>query len=204
MSLFNLPSFRLCVPPEPGKARSESQTDSHTPSWNQSHRPPPGNGPDPGGPPPAKRLKPSPDTQHQLAQSAPASNTLRPAPPRPSPMPTVSPVFFPNTSGPGRPQAAPSAPLPHLQARIGGSGLGTRWSLRQALGRRSLARSIRGKERLAIHLRQRILSDRGEESELLTYQDSPEDLQVGTNKLFTSLLCYTLHAFEPFICVNEC
>ncbi|CAL8356824.1 unnamed protein product [Gadus morhua 'NCC'] len=163
---------------EPGKARSESQTDSHTPSWNQSHRPPPGNGPDPGGPPPAKRLKPSPDTQHQLAQSAPASNTLRPAPPRPSPMPTVSPVFFPNTSGPGRPQAAPSAPLPHLQARIGGSGLGTRWSLRQALGRRSLARSIRGKERLAIHLRQRILSDRGEESELLTYQDSPEDLQA--------------------------
>ena len=36
-----------------------------------------------------------------------------------------------------------------------------------------------GKERLAIHLRQRVLSDRGEETELLTYQDNTEDLQVG-------------------------
>ena len=188
MILHNFQSLRLCVPPEPGKARSESQPDSHTPSWSQSHRPPPGNAPDPGGPPPAKRLKPSPDTQQQLDQSAPTSNTQRPVPPRPSPMPTVSRGFFSNTSGINRPQPSPSAPLPHLQARIGGSGVGTRWSLRQALGRRSLARSILGKERLAIHLRQRVLSDRGEESELLTYQDSSEDLQVGRMKFFTALL----------------
>lgn len=45
---------------------------------------------------------------------------------------------------------------------------------------RSLARGIVGKkERLSVHLRQSLLCDRGEERELLTYQDITEDLQVG-------------------------
>lgn len=37
-----------------------------------------------------------------------------------------------------------------------------------------------GKERLSFHLRQSLLCDRGEETELLTYQDITDDLQVGT------------------------
>ncbi|GLD72831.1 calmodulin-binding transcription activator 1-like isoform X7 [Lates japonicus] len=82
-------------------------------------------------------------------------------------------------------QGAPlqGTPFSHLQARIGGSGGGTRWSLRQTLGQRSLARRILGKERLAIHLRHRVLSDRGEETELLTYQDNTEDLQMDITML---------------------
>lgn len=37
-----------------------------------------------------------------------------------------------------------------------------------------------GKERLSFHLRQSLLCDRGEETELLTYQDITDDLQVRT------------------------
>lgn len=44
---------------------------------------------------------------------------------------------------------------------------------------RSLARRIVGKERLSVHLRQSLLCDRGEDRELLTYQDITDDLQVG-------------------------
>lgn len=43
---------------------------------------------------------------------------------------------------------------------------------------RSLARRIVGKERLSFHLRQSLVCDRGEETELLTYQDITDDLQV--------------------------
>ncbi|KAM6980784.1 calmodulin-binding transcription activator 1 [Aplochiton taeniatus] len=135
------------------------------------------------GPPPAKRLKPTPDTQ-QLANPSPSPITLvlpspnpsRSQPPNPSFQSMPPPSHRPSPS-PNPPQF-PSPPLSHLQARLGGPAGATRWSLRQALGRRSLARRILGKERLANHLRQRVLSGRGEESELLTYQEHTEDLQT--------------------------
>lgn len=187
----------LIVPAELRRARTESQPDNQNQSWSQTgHRAPQGAHGDQGGPPPAKRLKPSPDTQQQLASSTPSTNNLI-SPPSNSPSPDSRCSLLPNTltiqtqpsnlscqntppasSSPSRPQL-PNTPFSHLQARIGGSGGGTRWSLRQTLGQCSLARRILGKERLAIHLRQRVLSDRGEETELLTYQDNTEDLQVG-------------------------
>lgn len=177
------------------RPRAESQPDNQNQSWSQTgHRAQQGTQGEQGGPPPAKRLKPSPDTQQQLANSAPGTNTLNsllnssssPNPQHSLPPNTIQtqPSILscqntpPASSSPNRPQL-PSAPFSHLQARIGRSGGGTRWSLRQTLGQRSLARRILGKERLAIHLRQRVLSDRGEETELLTYQDNTEDLQVG-------------------------
>ncbi|XP_078105715.1 calmodulin-binding transcription activator 1-like [Sander vitreus] len=177
------------------RARTENQPDNHNPSWSQTgHRAQQGTQGEQGGPPPAKRLKPSPDTQQQLANSTPGPNTLTSllnSSPSPNPQRSLLPNTLqtqpsnlscqnapPASSSPNRPQL-PSTPFSHLQARIGGSGGGTRWSLRQTLGQRGLARRILGKERLAIHLRQRVLSDRGEETELLTYQDNTEDLQVG-------------------------
>ncbi|KAJ3601828.1 hypothetical protein NHX12_029591, partial [Muraenolepis orangiensis] len=91
-----------------------------------------------------------------------------------------------------RPGSAPPRPSPAPR--------GTGWSLRQALGRRSLARRILGKERLAVHLRQRVLSDRGEESELLTYQDSAEDLQTESAMVeINSLLAGYLGDVERFL-----
>ncbi|XP_008276831.1 calmodulin-binding transcription activator 1 [Stegastes partitus] len=181
------------------RPRTESQPDNQTQSWSQTgHRAPQGTQGEQGGPPPAKRLKPSPDTQQQLANSSPGNNPLS-ALLHSSPSPTPQ-RFLPSktlqtqpsnlscqnaplaSSSPSRPQL-PSAPFSHLQARIGGSGGGTRWSLRHTLGQRSLARRILGKERLAIHLRQRVLSDRGEETELLTYQDNTEDLQMDITML---------------------
>ncbi|KAI3369473.1 hypothetical protein L3Q82_007692 [Scortum barcoo] len=181
------------------RARAESQPDNLNPSWSQTgHRAQQGTQGEQGGPPPAKRLKPSPDTQQQLANSTPGTNTLNTLL---NSAPSANPQrpLLPNTqqtqpsnlscqkappasSSPNRPQL-PSAPFSHLQARIGGSGGGTRWSLRQTLGQRSLARRILGKERLAIHLRQRVLSDRGEETELLTFQDNTEDLQMDITML---------------------
>lgn len=165
-------------------------------TWSQTgHRTPQG---EQGGPPPAKRLKPSPDTQQHLANSTPGTNTLKTflsSSPNPtsqhSLLTTTLEIHSPNLSCQSAPPASssqphlPSAPLSHLQARIGGFVGGTRWSLRQTLGQRSLARRILGKERLAVHLRQRVLSDRGEETELLTYQDT-EDLQVWGEDLFVS------------------
>ena len=185
----------IFVSPELRRARTESQPDNQNPSWSQTgHRAQQGTQGEQGGPPPAKRLKPSPDTQQQLANSAPGAATLTSllnSSPSPNPPRSLLPNALqtqpsnlscqnapPASSSPDRPQL-PGAPFSHLQARIGGSGGGTRWSLRQTLGQRSLARRILGKERLAIHLRQRVLSDRGEETELLTYQDNTEDLQVG-------------------------
>ncbi|XP_071349330.1 calmodulin-binding transcription activator 1-like isoform X3 [Trachinotus anak] len=181
------------------RARTENQPDNQNQSWSQTgHRAPQGSQGEQGGPPPAKRLKPSPDTQQQLANSTPSTNTLNSLlTTSPSPNPQCS--LLPNTpqtqpsnlscqnappasSSPNQPQL-PSTPFSLLQARIGGSGGGTRWSPRQTLGQCSLARRILGKERLAIHLRQRVLSDRGEETELLTYQDNTEDLQMDITML---------------------
>ncbi|XP_069567045.1 calmodulin-binding transcription activator 1-like isoform X2 [Brachyistius frenatus] len=176
------------------RTRAESQSDNQNQSWNHpGHRAPQGTPGEQGGPPPAKRLKPSPDTQQQSANTNPGTNSLLNSSPsyRRSSLPKTLQTQPSNlscqtapvaSSSPSRPQL-PSAPFSHLQARIGGSGGGTRWSLRQTLGQRSLARRILGKERLAIHLRQRVLSDRGEETELLTYQDNTEDLQMDITML---------------------
>uniref|UniRef100_A0A665T4U0 Uncharacterized protein n=1 Tax=Echeneis naucrates TaxID=173247 RepID=A0A665T4U0_ECHNA len=175
------------------RARTESQPDNHNQSWSQTgKRAPQGTQGEQGGPPPAKRLKPSPDTQQQLANSAPSTNTCNTSP-SPNPQrslnkPQTQPSNLscqnapPASSSPNQPQL-PSTPFSLLQARIGGSGGDTRWSVRQTLGQCSLARRILGKERLAIHLRQRVLSDRGEETELLTYQDNTEDLQMDITML---------------------
>ncbi|KAM6928169.1 LOW QUALITY PROTEIN: calmodulin-binding transcription activator 1-like [Xenentodon cancila] len=181
------------------RTRTETQPDNQSQSWSQSgHRHPQGTHGELGGPPPAKRLKPSPESQQKLANSTPGTNlnnshfnsSQSPIPQRSPPPKTLqtqsSNLSCQNTplpsSSPSWPQL-PSAPFPHLQARIGESGGGARWSLRQTLGQRSLARRIQGKERLAIHLHQRVLSDRGEETELLTYQDNAEDLQVDITML---------------------
>lgn len=199
LSLLDLLSFcTTIVFLELKRARAESQPDNQNQSWSQSgHRAQQGTQGEQGGPTPAKRLKQIPDTQQQLANSTPGTNTLNSllnSSPSPNPQRSLPPNTLqtqpsnlscqnapPASSSPNRPQL-PSAPFSHLQARIGRSGGGTRWSLRQTLGQRSLARRILGKERLAVHLRQSLLSDRGEETELLTYQDNTEDLQVGGGK----------------------
>lgn len=169
--------------------RTESQPLNQ--SWSQTGQTPqPGANVEQGGPPPAKRLKSNPASQQQLANSAPGANTissLLDSSPRPNPLQSVLPKFQKteftyqrapvSSSTPDRPQF-PSAPFSHLQARIRRSEGGNMWSLRRSLGQNSLVRRIQGKERLAIHLRQRVLSDRGEETELLTYQDNSDDLQV--------------------------
>ncbi|KAM9409523.1 calmodulin-binding transcription activator 1-like [Pholidichthys leucotaenia] len=172
------------------RTRAGGKPDNQNQSWSQTgHRAPQG---EQGGPPPAKRLKSSPDLQQQLANSA-ASTTSISSPvtthpqrsPQPKPLqgqPSNLTCQNASVASPSRPQV-PSATFSHLQARMGGSGGGTRWSLRQALGQRSLARRVLGKQRLAIHLRQRVLSDRGEETELLTYQDNTEDLQMDITML---------------------
>nr|XP_020448594.1 calmodulin-binding transcription activator 1-like isoform X3 [Monopterus albus] len=175
------------------RARTENQQDNQNQSWSQTgHRGPQETQGEQGGPPPAKRCRPSPDTQQHLASSPPGNHTLSsllnysPSPnPQCSPPPNTQQIQPSNISYQSAPPAStcrneprlPSTPFSHLQARIGGSGGDIRWSLRQTLGQRSLARRVLGKERLAIHLHQRVLSDRGEETELLTYQDS-EDLQM--------------------------
>lgn len=185
----------ITVSSEPKRARAENQPDTQNQNWIQSgHRAQQGTQGEQGGPPPAKRLKQSPDTQQQLANSTPETTTLNSllssslAPnPKRSLQPNTLQTQPSNLSGPNTPPASaslnrlqlPNAPFSHLQARIGRSGGGTRWNLRQTLGQRSLARRILGKERMAVHLRQSLLSDRGEEAELLTYQDNTEDLQVG-------------------------
>ncbi|XP_053171190.1 calmodulin-binding transcription activator 1-like [Scomber japonicus] len=181
------------------QARTESQPDNQNQNWSQTGlRALQGTQGEQRGPPPAKRLKPSPDTPQQLANSTPSTNTLNSllsSSPSPNPQRSLLPNTLqsqpsnlscqstpPASSSPNLPQL-PSTPFSHLPARIRGSGGGTRWSLRQTLGQRSLARRILGKERLAIHLRQRVLSDRGEETELLTYQDNAEDLQMDITML---------------------
>ncbi|CDQ98277.1 unnamed protein product, partial [Oncorhynchus mykiss] len=152
-------------PQQSTQNHSQSQSWAHQgqPQLQGQHRGPPDNQ---GDLPPAKRLKLNPDAQQQPVN-----------PPR-SQLPNLSPL---NTHPP-RPSSNtpnPHFPSPPLQTRLGGSGGGSRYSLRQALGRRSLARRILGKERLANHLRQRGVSTRGEEPELLTYQENSEDLQMN-------------------------
>ncbi|KAM7006850.1 calmodulin-binding transcription activator 1-like isoform 7-T7 [Tautogolabrus adspersus] len=185
--------------PELRRAKPESQPENQ--SWSQAgHRAPQG---EQGGPPPAKRLKPNTDTQQQLDNSTPGTqslNTLLNSPPSHNLqgplLPNTTQTQTSNLSCQNTPPASsshnrsqlPNAPFSHLQARIGGSGRGTRWSLRQSLGQRSLARRILGKERLAIHLRRRVLSDRGEETELLTFQDNAEDLQMDITMLADHIL----------------
>lgn len=193
--LLDLLSFCTLCFSELKRTMAESQPDNQNQSWSQSgHRAQQGTQGDEGGPTPAKRLKQIPDTQQQLANSTPGTNTFSsllsssPTPNSQSSLPSNTLQTRPSniscqnappaSSSPNHPQLT-STPFSHLQARIGRSGGGTRWSLRQTLGQRSLARRILGKERLAVHLRQSLLSDRGEETELLTYQDSTEDLQVG-------------------------
>lgn len=198
----------VAVSTELKRARTESQTDNQSSNWSQSrHRAQQGPQGEQGGTPPAKRLKPNQDTQQQLTNSVPATYTLSsllnssPSPNLQRSLPVSAPQTQPPTlscqnatpasSSPHRPQIH-SAPLSHLQARSGG---GARWRLRQTLGQRSLARRIQGKERLAVHLRQSLLTDRGEETELLTYQDSTEDLQVSRLKMLLFkrdlLLCFS-------------
>lgn len=180
----------IFVSPELRRTRAGSKPDNQSQSWSQTeHRPQKGTQGEQGGPPPAKRLKPNPDSQQQLTNSTSATTPLNSSSnpnPQWSPLPKPLQTQTANLSCQNAPLASsspsqlqlPSAPFSHLQARIGGSGGGTRWSLRQTLGQRSLARKILGKERLAVHLCQRVLSDRGEETELLTYQDNTDDLQV--------------------------
>lgn len=177
------------------RARAESQPDIQKQSRSQSgQRAQQGSQGDQGAPAPAKRLKQNPDTQQQLANSAPGKTTLRfllNSPPSPSPRQSVlsnspqtqrfnlsSQNTPPVSSSPNWPQL-PNATFSYLPARIGRSGGGTRRGLRQTLVERSLSRRIVGKERLSVHLRQSLLCDRGEERELLTYQDITDDLQVG-------------------------
>ncbi|XP_017278300.1 calmodulin-binding transcription activator 1 isoform X2 [Kryptolebias marmoratus] len=178
--------------PELRRNRAESQKDNQNQSWSQTgQRPPAGTQGEQEGPPPAKRLKSNPASQQQLANSNPATNPVNSRlTPQCSTVLKSSQTQSSNLSCPNAPLSSsspnrqlPSAPFSHLQARIGESEGGNRWSLRQTLGQHSLARRIQGKERLAIHLRQRVLSDRGEETELLTYQDNTEDLQVDITML---------------------
>ncbi|XP_068598487.1 calmodulin-binding transcription activator 1-like [Brachionichthys hirsutus] len=204
------------TPPSPNpsselkRSRSESQPENQNQSWNQAgHRPQQRTQGDQRGPPPAKRLKQNPDTQQQLA----GTNDLNPllkSPPLPNPQHSLPPhtlqTQLTNLNCKSSPPASSrtnqtrylSAPFSHLQARIGRSGGSTRWSLSQTLGPgRSLARRILGKERLAIHLRQRILSDRGEETELLTYQDNSEDLQMDITMLADHIMDVSTGRLKP-------
>uniref|UniRef100_A0A667XRR8 Calmodulin-binding transcription activator 1 n=1 Tax=Myripristis murdjan TaxID=586833 RepID=A0A667XRR8_9TELE len=67
------PNSELRRPRTEGQPNNQTQTQS----WSQTgHRAPQGNQGDQGGPPPAKRLKPSPDTPQQLANSPPGANNL--------------------------------------------------------------------------------------------------------------------------------
>lgn len=167
------------------RARTESQPDNQKQSRSQSgQRAQQGNQGDQGAP--AKRLKQNPDTQQQIANSAPGKSTLRsilnssPSPSLQQSLLSTTPQtqHFNLSSSSIWPQFS-NAPFSYLPARIGRPGGSTRRGLRQTLVERSLARGIAGKERLSVHLRQSLLCDRGEERELLTYQDITEDLQVG-------------------------
>lgn len=171
--------------PELKRARAESQPDNQKQSRSQSgQRAQPGSQGDQGAP--AKRLKQNPDTQQQIANSAPGKSTLRstdnvsPRPSHQQPLPPTPPQtqHFNLSSNSIWPQLS-NAPCSYLLARIGRPWGATRWGLRQTLVERSLARRIVGKERLSVHLRQSLLCDMGEERELLTYQDGTDDLQVG-------------------------
>ncbi|KAL0978454.1 hypothetical protein UPYG_G00170610 [Umbra pygmaea] len=170
--------------PDLQRTRTEPQqsTQNQAPSWadqgqsqlQHQHQGPQDNQEEPQ---PVKRLK-----LHPKAQLRPP-NPLKPPHPTPNPALSQLPNLSHLNTHPPRPRAPnphlPSPLLPHLPARLGGSGGGSRYSLWQALGRRNLARRILGKERLAHRLRQRGVSARGEEAELLTFQEDNEDLQMN-------------------------
>lgn len=167
------------------RARAESQPDNQKQSRSQSgQRVQQGSQGDQGAP--AKRLKQNPVIQQQIANSALGKSTHRsilnssPSPSLQQSLLSTTPQtqHFNLSSSSIWPQLS-NAPFPYLPARIGRPEGGTRWGLRQTLVERSLARRIVGKERLSVHLRQSFLCDRGEERELLTYQDITDDLQVG-------------------------
>lgn len=174
------------------RARAESQPDNQKQSRSQSgQRAQQGSQGDQGAP--AKRLKQNPDTQQQIANSAPGKSTLTsilnssPSPLLQQSLLSTTPQtqHFNLSSSTIWPQLS-NAPFPYLPARMGRPGGGTRQGLRQTLVERSLARRIVGKERLSVRLRQSLLCDRGEERELLTYQDITDDLQVRRTVLVRS------------------
>lgn len=186
---MHLAMFHCChnfiVFSELKRASTESQPDNQKQSRSQSgQRTQQGSQGDQGVP--AKRLKQNPDTQQQIANSAPGKSTLRSIL-NSSPSPSIQQSLLSTTpqsqhfnlsSSSIWPQLS-NAPFSFLPARIGRPGGGNRQGLRQTLVERSLHRRIVGKERLSVHLRQSLLCDRGEERELLTYQDITDDLQVG-------------------------
>ncbi|KAJ0068981.1 hypothetical protein NL108_015757 [Boleophthalmus pectinirostris] len=142
------------------EVKTETQLDPKSWSQNQCH-------PHEDAPP-AKRPKPSSDTPpgQQLAPLPPGPPTLTSllnSSTKPTPLPCITSPHLQRT------------PL-HLQARTGGLG-GPRWGL----GQRSVARRIMGKERLVGHLRQRVVSERGD-TELLSIHDS-EDVQMDLSLL---------------------
>ncbi|XP_056885098.1 calmodulin-binding transcription activator 1-like isoform X5 [Takifugu flavidus] len=184
------------------RARAQIPPDNQKQSRSQSgQRAQQGSQEDQGAP--AKRLKLNPDTQQQLANSAPGKTTFRSllnSPPCPSPqqplLSTTPQTQHFNLSCQNTPPVSSSpnwsqlhnAPFSYLPARIGRSGGGTRRGPRQTLVERSLARRIVGKERLSFHLRQSLLCDRGEETELLTYQDITDDLQMDITMLADDIM----------------
>ncbi|XP_061841655.1 calmodulin-binding transcription activator 1-like isoform X2 [Nerophis lumbriciformis] len=165
--------------PELRRTRTESQSNNQ--SWTQAGlRTSQATQGEQTGPPPAKRLK---ATQQQLSSSASSNLKSRLSPSAlPSPLHAQHP--------PDCPRLSASAPFSHLQARVGASAGGARWSL----GQRSLARRIVGKDRLAVHLRQRVVSDRGEE--LLTYQETSQDLQLDISMLADHIMETSTGGFE--------
>lgn len=167
------------------RARVESQPDNQKQSRSQlGQKALQGSQGDQGAP--AKRLKQNPDTQQQIVNSAPGKSTLS-SMLNSSPSPSFQQSLLSTTPQTQDFKISPtslwsqlsSAPFSYLPARIGRPGGGTRRGLRQTLVEHSLARKIVGKERLSVRLRQSLLCDRGEERELLTYQDITDDLQVG-------------------------
>lgn len=193
---MHLAMFHCChnfiVFSELKRASTESQPDNQKQSRSQSgQRTQQGSQGDQGVP--AKRLKQNPDTQQQIANSAPGKSTLRSIL-NSSPSSSIQQSLLSTTpqsqhfnlsSSSIWPQFS-NAPFSFLPARIGRPGGGNGRGLRQTLVERSLHRRIVRKERLSVHLRQSLLCDRGEERELLTYQDITDDLQVGGIVLVSS------------------
>ncbi|KAK7880311.1 hypothetical protein WMY93_033046 [Mugilogobius chulae] len=159
--MIHLNTWHLNLRPPPAfpnlhaiELKTENQPDSKSWSQTRSH---------PEDPPPAKRPKPSgePPPGQQLAPLPPGASSL-------SALLSSAPHL--------------QRSLPRLQARTGGSSGGSgapHWGLGHS---RSLARRIVGKERLAVHLRQRVVSERGD-TELLSVQESREDIQMDLSLL---------------------
>ncbi|XP_055077823.1 calmodulin-binding transcription activator 1-like [Periophthalmus magnuspinnatus] len=144
-----------------GHTEVKTETQPDPKSWSQTQPQ--------EDPPPAKRPKPSADT--------PLGQQLAPLPPGPS---TLTSLLTSST----KPTPLPCITTPHLQrtlprpqAGTGGSG-GPRWGPAQ----RSVVRRIMGKERLAGHLRHRVVGERGD-TELLSIHDNSEEVQMDLSFL---------------------